>query len=248
MGRTNIRRLSRRASSDKVSARRRQTQNRLLKAGSKLIAKHGFGGTSIGDICDLAGYSRGAFYSNFDDQAHFMQALAEKHWDDSLIRLSNYLIDDFGLPVPKVRALPGDPKERLEYFQKLTALVSQDVTTQAPDAAITLGQALLQMVSGNEEFYLLWQELRNYAIRYPGRAEPILQTVAMIRESAITFTDTLLSSYGARASVDTGVFVDCLIGVRERELWQELLGVSQSEILSKTAIEAMVRSYVIFSH
>jgi len=52
------RRLSRRE-------RRQQTTERLLSAGSQLFARNGFGGVSVEAIAAAAGYSRGAFYSNF---------------------------------------------------------------------------------------------------------------------------------------------------------------------------------------
>ncbi|AHH97788.1 TetR/AcrR family transcriptional regulator [Kutzneria viridogrisea] len=46
----------------------RQTRARLLAAAAELIADHGVNGTSIEQIADRAGYSRGAFYSNFKDK------------------------------------------------------------------------------------------------------------------------------------------------------------------------------------
>ncbi|WP_136194172.1 TetR/AcrR family transcriptional regulator [Actinomyces procaprae] len=62
------------------SERRAQTQALLLAAGRELIANKGIGGTSVGDICSRAGFTRGAFYSNFTDMDHFVQRLAEEQW------------------------------------------------------------------------------------------------------------------------------------------------------------------------
>ncbi|MDO4901793.1 TetR/AcrR family transcriptional regulator [Actinomyces sp.] len=62
------------------SERRAQTQALLLAAGRELIADQGIAGTSVGDICSRAGFSRGAFYSNFTDMDHFVQRLAEEQW------------------------------------------------------------------------------------------------------------------------------------------------------------------------
>ena len=44
---------------------REQTQQRLLDAAQSVIAKKGLAGTSGEDIAAAAGYTRGAFYSNF---------------------------------------------------------------------------------------------------------------------------------------------------------------------------------------
>lgn len=65
---------------------RDQTKLRLLEAAQKLIAKKGLAATSVEDIAAAAGYTRGAFYSNFagkgdlfiellrcDNVAHIMQ-------------------------------------------------------------------------------------------------------------------------------------------------------------------------------
>jgi len=62
------------------SERRAQTQALLLDAGRELFADKGIGGTSVGDICSRAGFTRGAFYSNFTDMDHFVQRLAEEQW------------------------------------------------------------------------------------------------------------------------------------------------------------------------
>ncbi len=56
------------------TARRRQTREesqaetreRLLESASKLFCKHGVEATSIDQVAEEAGYSRGAFYSNFE--------------------------------------------------------------------------------------------------------------------------------------------------------------------------------------
>ena len=45
--------------------RREQTRARLLEAAFRVFAARGFGRVPIEEICAAAGYSRGAFYSNF---------------------------------------------------------------------------------------------------------------------------------------------------------------------------------------
>lgn len=44
------------------------TRKALLEAGSSLIAKNGFAGASVRDIASTAGYTQGAFYSNFESK------------------------------------------------------------------------------------------------------------------------------------------------------------------------------------
>ena len=44
---------------------RANTRARLLEGAREVFAEQGFGGASVADICNRAGFTRGAFYSNF---------------------------------------------------------------------------------------------------------------------------------------------------------------------------------------
>ncbi|MEU6611038.1 helix-turn-helix domain-containing protein [Streptomyces shenzhenensis] len=49
----------------RVTRRRVRTRARLLDAAFTVFAAKGFGRVSIEEVCEAAGFSRGAFYSNF---------------------------------------------------------------------------------------------------------------------------------------------------------------------------------------
>ena len=69
----NRKRLSREDSRDR-------TTQRLLAAAQKLIAKRGLSDTSLEDIAEEAGYTRGAFYSNFSSKGDlFIELLRRDH-------------------------------------------------------------------------------------------------------------------------------------------------------------------------
>jgi AcrR family transcriptional regulator len=57
---------------------RAQTRERLLAAASELFVERGVNGASVEQIAERAGYSRGAFYSNFEDKAELVLALLEQ--------------------------------------------------------------------------------------------------------------------------------------------------------------------------
>jgi AcrR family transcriptional regulator len=46
--------------------RRDKTRRRLLVAAYYVFAQHGYGSTTVKMVCDAAGFTRGAFYSNFN--------------------------------------------------------------------------------------------------------------------------------------------------------------------------------------
>jgi AcrR family transcriptional regulator len=52
--------------SPRVTKRRAETRANLIEAAFRVFADKGFGQVRIDDVCTAAGYTRGAFYSNFD--------------------------------------------------------------------------------------------------------------------------------------------------------------------------------------
>jgi AcrR family transcriptional regulator len=52
--------------SPRVTKRRAETRANLIDAAFRVFADKGFGQVRIDDVCAAAGYTRGAFYSNFD--------------------------------------------------------------------------------------------------------------------------------------------------------------------------------------
>jgi AcrR family transcriptional regulator len=59
---------------------REQTRERLLEAAAAVLVKKGLPGTSVEDIAGHAGYTRGAFYSNFKSKTDlFIELLKRDH-------------------------------------------------------------------------------------------------------------------------------------------------------------------------
>jgi AcrR family transcriptional regulator len=58
--------------------RQAQTRSDLLEAAARVFVERGFEGASIEAICDEAGYTRGAFYSNFKSKADLFAELLQQ--------------------------------------------------------------------------------------------------------------------------------------------------------------------------
>lgn len=58
---------------------RLQTRERLLASAREVFARAGYGGASVDDIAETAGYSKGAFYSNFTTKEAIFLELLETH-------------------------------------------------------------------------------------------------------------------------------------------------------------------------
>ncbi|MDL2080853.1 TetR/AcrR family transcriptional regulator [Streptomyces sp. GXMU-J15] len=65
----------------RVTRRRVRTRANLLDAAFRVFAAKGFGRVSIEEVCDAAGYSRGAFYSNFASLDELFFALYQQRAD-----------------------------------------------------------------------------------------------------------------------------------------------------------------------
>ncbi|WP_350269728.1 TetR/AcrR family transcriptional regulator [Brevibacterium sp. CBA3109] len=69
---------------DNLSARRRQTRSTLVEAGVSVFAVKGIDGASIEEICEAAGFTRGAFYSNFSSRDDLVLATIEQRTSHDL--------------------------------------------------------------------------------------------------------------------------------------------------------------------
>jgi AcrR family transcriptional regulator len=58
-------------------ARTQATRRKLLRSAEHIFARHGFEAARIEDIVEAAGYTRGAFYANFESKEELFMALLE---------------------------------------------------------------------------------------------------------------------------------------------------------------------------
>jgi AcrR family transcriptional regulator len=70
-----------------LSRKRRQTQIRLLDAALETFAERGFHGTSVEEVCERAGFSRGAFYSNYSSKTELFIALYTRQAERTIAAL-----------------------------------------------------------------------------------------------------------------------------------------------------------------
>ncbi|THU05130.1 TetR/AcrR family transcriptional regulator [Lampropedia puyangensis] len=76
-------------SAPRISRQERQAQTReeLIAAAMQLFVARGYGGTSIRDIADVAGYSQGAFYSNFESKEALLLEMLRAHMQNEAAQL-----------------------------------------------------------------------------------------------------------------------------------------------------------------
>ncbi|GAA1971271.1 TetR/AcrR family transcriptional regulator [Microbacterium deminutum] len=67
------------------------TRERILQAAGDVVARDGYDGASVERIAEAAGYSKGAFYSNFSSKEDVLNHLLERHAGRDVIDLSEAL-------------------------------------------------------------------------------------------------------------------------------------------------------------
>lgn len=67
------------------------TRARLLEAARELFIDRGYGGTSLRDIAAAAGYSQGAFYSNFPSKEALLLELLKEHMSFKMTQIRGLL-------------------------------------------------------------------------------------------------------------------------------------------------------------
>ncbi|MFS8103860.1 TetR/AcrR family transcriptional regulator [Lentzea alba] len=111
-----------------VTKRRIETRQRLLEAALAVFAEEGFGRSTVEQVCARAGYSRGAFYSNFETLDELFLAMWEQRSAEMISRMRE-AFEDFeqdaandveGVVTHLLRAVPMD-EEWIRVSSEFTA-------------------------------------------------------------------------------------------------------------------------------
>jgi len=93
-----------------VTRRRAQTRQRLLDAAREVFAREGFGRSTVEQVCEAAGFTRGAFYSNFTS----LDELFLEMWAQESATMLSRLDDMAAADSPKVNDVRSAVKRVLE--------------------------------------------------------------------------------------------------------------------------------------
>ncbi|MEU6977762.1 TetR/AcrR family transcriptional regulator [Streptomyces sp. NPDC046371] len=124
-----------------VTGRRPRTRAALLKAALETFAEHGFHAASIEQICERAGFTRGAYYSNFASKEELFLALFDEHSERIVRRLAES-VDALG-PEDYTLERVAELASRVEPDERDWYLVSTEFTLHAirdPQAAWVLAR------------------------------------------------------------------------------------------------------------
>lgn len=80
------------------------TRSRFIQAAEKIFARDGFDSAKLEEIAAAAGYTRGAFYANFDSKEDLFLALLEREITNRIAHIRKHLAG-YEKPAEKLAAL-----------------------------------------------------------------------------------------------------------------------------------------------
>jgi AcrR family transcriptional regulator len=71
--------------------KQQETRSSLLRSAAKLFCRHGLEGASVDDVAQDAGYTKGAFYSNFKNKEELFLVMMDEKFSAELERIDHLL-------------------------------------------------------------------------------------------------------------------------------------------------------------
>lgn len=178
------------------SARREATCQRILDAAREVFADKGVIGGTVEDICERAGFTRGAFYSNFSDKDEVVGALVERE-HSRLVAHLDASFDDVDREVAEAGSLEA----------AVASIVDQVLRTIPIDRQLSLVQT----------------ELEVFAIRRPDQANRFVEINDRFRQRIATFLESAVERYGYELQVDALTVTDTAIAIAQSSVRRALL-------------------------
>ncbi len=181
-----------------VSARRGQTRDKLVDAAVRVFAEKGVLGATVEEICEAAGFTRGAFYSNFDGKDALCLAILE-HQADGYRAASRAAID------------------ALSKKESLSTAASLD------DLAKSAIEVFLWSQQGDRAAVLTAIELRLYAVRERSLRAGYLELFERMASEFVSLIEQATADFGLRLTVPGTQAVAVLQGVFDQSALADLL-------------------------
>lgn len=192
-----------------ITKRRNQTRLRLLEAALQVFAEVGFAEASIDEISRRAGFSRGAFYSNFETREDLFLALHDQQVARVLKKQSHLVEDEVASGATVLRELAAriahvDEDEVRWYLAQADAML---VAVRRPVLAAQLAERDGRLLRGAADLLSRMLDLAGL--------EPLLtplrltEMIVVAREGALP-RHLLRASYGP---IDDPLSIDLIWSV-----------------------------------
>ncbi|WP_392507680.1 TetR family transcriptional regulator [Naumannella halotolerans] len=118
-----------------ISERRAQTREKLVDAATEVFAERGILAASVEEICERAGFTRGAFYSNFASKDDLVIALVQRvkatHFDDTTEMIGRLVEEDPEVDFDRLADRVAELLLRLQPPTRTDALMQAEIELYA---------------------------------------------------------------------------------------------------------------------
>ncbi len=200
-------------SRSRQEARTAATRQRLLAAAETIFARDGFEAARLEDIAALAGYTRGAFYANFEGKEDIFVALLEE-WVAQRIAEVNAVLEKQKSPEARLRAL----RDHYAHSRKDRRLVLLSLEFKL--FAIRHPEAHARLRARHESLYACGGDFVRRVAKALGRTLPIPSSAAATGLGALSnalfvehlFDPTAITDHDIRHLL--GVVFDAILGAK----------------------------------
>lgn len=200
------------------SSRRLKTRQRLIDAAYTVFAERGFAAASVEHIVEQAGFTRGAFYSNFESKVELFFALAEQENGVRFERL------EAGIAT----YLPEDSGPRALSAEQITQVVREFLSLQPDDRM----------------WFLLQSEFSLLAMRDPELGKAYLEGERMMCGKLAERLSAMLAAVGLRFTIDPEIMARVLADMYTSGMQDMVLAGSDSP--GADAIDAVADTISLF--
>lgn len=172
---------------------RQATRERMLDAAAVVLAREGIQGASVEHICEQAGFTRGAFYSNFSSKDELVMALFERERVAMLARMRE----------------AADPAD----------LLGRDLA----DVFATIMDRFMVLQPPDRDWYLAHAEFELRGVRDDEVGRAFNEAWRDIKSQVEELIESVLAQFGLRLTIDLGHAATVLMGTYDNALRESLI-------------------------
>lgn len=172
---------------------RQATRERMLDAAAVVLAREGIQGASVEHICEQAGFTRGAFYSNFSNKDELVMALFEREREAMLSRMRE----------------AAEPAE----------LLGDDLTVVIG----TIMERFLVLQPPDRDWYLAHAEFELRGVRDDEVGRAFNEAWRAVKDQVVLLIDAVLAQFGLRLTIASGHAATVLMGTYDNALREALI-------------------------
>ncbi|SDG76929.1 TetR/AcrR family transcriptional regulator [Microbacterium pygmaeum] len=196
-----------------TTRRREATRQKLLDAAAQLFAEEGLDAASVEAICERAGFTRGAFYSNFETKDELFLELCGRVARARVAAVRG-----------RVAALEGDAQ-----FPPLTA------------DPLAIVRQILEVTADDRLGILLMSEIRINALRNPQLGAAYLAQDAELSEGVTQIVTDVAQAAGLKFRIPPAEAARLMLTVWESEATRGVMSGAEDAELSRRTSEGLAR-------